>query len=134
MTEVESRKRWRILAVYWLPVLGWMALIFLLSSQPDLPHISETWLDILIRKAGHALEYAVLCFLLGRALARGEGLPLRVALRWSLVVTVLYALSDEWHQSWVPGRKSRWYDVVVDTLGALGALFTLSRGHTNRSS
>jgi len=55
---------------HWLPPLVWMALIFAVSAQPDLPHAEEPWLDVLLKKAGHALAYGVLAWLYRRALRR----------------------------------------------------------------
>lgn len=101
----------------WAPVAIWMALIFFLSSQSTLPLPGVGWLDELIRIAGHFTEYAVLGFLVSRAIAAdGSGSIGRTAR--VLVVSGAYALSDEWHQSLVPDRDASVFDLVVDTLGA----------------
>lgn len=44
-----------------------------------------------------------------------------------MATTAAYAISDEWHQSFVPGRKANWYDVLIDVSGAL-LLWWLLRG------
>jgi VanZ family protein len=90
-----------------------MALIFFVSAQPDLPHAPKPVWDLLLKKAAHAIEYGVLYLLLWQALDRR---PSFVALAWAL--TVLYAASDEFHQTFVPGRKGRWMDLVIDSIGA----------------
>jgi VanZ family protein len=103
----------------WLPPLLWMGLIFYLSAQPDLPSAREAWLDLLLKKGGHAAVYAVLAILFQRALGWGRSrwLP------WPLVI--LYAVSDELHQSLVPGRHARASDVLIDALVAGIALLML---------
>ncbi len=108
----------RRLAVYWLPVAAWMGLIFLLSAQPDLPHPPSAFLDHVVKKGGHMAAFAILAWLWWRALHRERGMPMGVALGLALMFTVLYAVSDEVHQSFVPGRKPRATDVLFDSLGA----------------
>lgn len=105
----------------WGPPLAWMALIFLLSAQPDLPHAPEPWFDLVLKKVGHACMFGGLAWLYLRGL-RGyvhAGGVLRVA---SIVLAVAYALSDEYHQTFVPGRHGTWFDVGVDTVGICAAM------------
>jgi VanZ family protein len=99
-----------------VPLVVWMGAIYVLSDQPDLPHAPDPWLDFMIKKAMHALGYTVLAWLWWRAL---RGLGVRRALLAAFVLTVAYAASDEWHQTFVPGRTGRAADVVVDGVGAL---------------
>jgi len=101
----------------WAPPLLLMASIFYLSHQPDLPHAPDPWLDVLLKKLGHTTEFAVLFLLLWRAW-RGQR-PAGQVLNWAMVATAAYAISDEWHQSFVPGRKANVYDVLIDVSGAL---------------
>jgi VanZ family protein len=97
-----------------------MALIFGVSAQPDLPHAPGRVLDTLLKKGAHMLEYAVLVVLFWQALgSRWAGLA------WLL--TVLYAVSDEFHQTFVPGRNGRYEDVIIDGTGALLAAIALWR-------
>ena len=91
----------------WLPVLAWAALIFALSSVPDLGTGLGGW-DTILRKFAHAGEYAVLGALLARATGR-TGI--------ALALGALYALSDEIHQSFVPGRLGAPLDVAIDAVG-----------------
>lgn len=113
----------RLLRSPWLPVVGWMGLIFWLSSQPDLPQAPNELTDLAIKKGLHAFEYGVLAVLFWRAL-RHQGWPRRVgALAWGL--SALYALSDELHQTFVPGRTGRPLDVAVDWLGAALAVLVV---------
>jgi len=136
---VFSAKRFLSL---WVPVLAWMAVIFMASTDAfSTTHTSRflgplvRWLlpgapedrigDILffIRKCAHGSEYAVLTFLVWRALRR----PVKADPRgWSWnhaggawLVATAYAASDEWHQSFVPSRGAAVGDVLIDSAGAL---------------
>lgn len=99
--------------------LAWMAAIYLLSDQPQLPAAPLGWLDWAVKKGLHAAGYAVLALLWRRALA-GFGAP-QPALA-ALAIAVGYAALDEWHQTFVPGRHGRLADVAIDAAGALAAL------------
>lgn len=91
----------------WGPVAAWAALIFTLSSIPDLGTGLGTW-DLVLRKVAHAGEYAILGALLLRAT---RSVPL------SFAVGVLYAVSDELHQRTVEGRIGSPLDVLIDAAG-----------------
>ena len=106
---------------YWVPPLVCMGLIFVLSAQPDLPHAPGPWLDTLLKKAGHAFVYGVLAWLYQRALRPHIRTPLVLRIA-SASLAVAYALSDEYHQTFVPGRTGRLFDVLVDGVGACGAM------------
>jgi VanZ family protein len=99
-----------------------MGVIFILSAQPSLPHYPDTLLDLILKKAAHMIEYGILASLLWRALSRGQGSLSRSAWVTAFVVSVLYAASDEYHQTFVPGRNGTPVDVGIDTVGALIAL------------
>ena len=97
----------------WLPVVLWAAVIFALSSVPDLGTGLGGW-DLVLRKLAHAAEFGVLGMLLLRALRRE--LP-------AFAAGVAYAISDELHQHFVPGRRGAPLDVLIDAVGvALGVL------------
>lgn len=115
---------------YWLPPLLLMGIIFYLSDQPDLPRAPQPWLDMALKKLGHAAAYALLFLLLRRAWLRI--LDSRRALPASLVITAAYAVSDELHQAFVPGRHANVYDVVIDLTGVL-LLWWLLRGRDTRN-
>lgn len=102
--------------------LAWCALIFALSSRADIP--APGWLDAVPHsdKIAHFLLYAVLCALCVRALRREPLEFLRRNALWlALVWTAVYGASDEWHQSFVPGRQPDVADWVADVIGAAAA-------------
>ena len=133
----------------WLPLLAWMTVVFLFSSDAFsvprtsrflgpffgwlLPHAQpETIATCIfaIRKLAHALEYAVLALLAWRALGGPEidgfrpWIWGRAARAW--LIAAVYAASDEWHQSFVPSRGAAVADVLIDATGAAGALALLA--------
>jgi len=97
----------------WLPVVAWAALIFTLSSIPGLgTGLGDA--DLVLRKLAHTVEYAILGFLLVRAL---RSQPV------ALLLGVAYAVTDELHQHFVPDRHADPLDVAIDAVGvAIGVL------------
>ncbi len=75
--------------------------------------------DNLLHKAGHIILYGLLGLSLYFATGR--------SLRWTLVLVAGFAFSDEWHQSLVPGRDGRFFDVVLDVVSAWGSIRLLKR-------
>ena len=114
---------------HWLPPLLLMAFIFYLSSQPTLPQVPGKLLDALLKKLSHVAVYAALFLLLLRSW--GFHTLARRAWEIALLTTVAYAISDEVHQAFVPGRKANWYDVVIDVALPL-LLYLLWRGRLRR--
>lgn len=109
-----------------------MAVIFGLSSLParSIPDFGD--LDFLIKKSSHAAGYALL------GISYYFALPSRLSVgyRWSvaLMMAVLFALSDEYHQSFVEGRTSTLRDVAIDGMGAAVALTVGAIYSSNSSS
>lgn len=125
----------------WLPAAVWMVVIFLMSAMPGdasgnasgslvslllgaislllgesaAAGISPDMLHLLIRKGAHMAEYAVLFFLDHRALRMEDT---KHPGPYALILCALYAVTDEWHQSFVAGRGPSLIDVGIDTLGA----------------
>lgn len=119
-----TRRSLRNLVWYWLPVFGWMGLIFFISSRSNLPGLPEPWFDVVFKKATHLGAYAILAFWWWRALTRGRHASWP-ALLGSLVATLAYAVTDEYHQTFVPGRHGWAVDVMIDSAGALLMLLVL---------
>jgi VanZ family protein len=99
----------------WLPPLLLMGVIFFFSAQPDLGSGLGV-IDLVMRKLVHLFEYALLCFLWWRALS-AQVRPDRAALA-AFLVSALYAVTDEYHQSFVEGRSGNALDVAIDSAGA----------------
>ena len=100
----------------WAPAVFIMAIIFFASATPgsDLPKFGN-W-DFLAKKGGHVFGYALLAPAYLHAL--GGNPRSRSRLLLSLVLAILYACSDEWHQRFTPGRTPSVTDVFIDTAGA----------------
>ena len=111
------------------PIVRWLA-----------PGISDRALDDVVhfvRKTAHVTEYAILALLLWRALQkpgsrRGDEAdsskpkPWRWPVAWgAFALAVLYAITDEFHQSFVPSRTGHSLDVLIDSCGAAAGLFVL---------
>ncbi|HEX9724214.1 MAG TPA: VanZ family protein [Vicinamibacteria bacterium] len=107
---------------WWGPLLAYMCLIFYLSSssRPVLLQYAPDY-------AWHFFGYFMMGVLSVRAFAQGLALPAggRHTL-YALVLAMAYALSDEWHQRFVPRRMASLEDLVADFLGIMGALAVLS--------
>ena len=106
----------------WLPPLVLMAVIFLLSAQPDLDS-GLGLIDDIGRKLVHAVTYALLCLLCWRPLRTVMPAP-RAAVA-AFAVSSLYAVSDEYHQSFVEGRHGTAIDWAIDSAGAALAALRL---------
>jgi VanZ family protein len=119
----------------WVPVLIWGAVIFTLSTSAFsavntakvidpilrflIPGISGPAVGVchaLIRKTAHFTEYCILFWLLIRG-------PMAGRPYLALLLCVIYAMLDEGHQVFVPGRTASLYDVALDSTGALFSRF-----------
>ena len=104
----------------WLPAIAMMMLIFAFSSIPgdDMPRFDE--FDFTIKKLGHSIGYA--CLAASYLHGRGK----RPWLAWLLAI--LFAITDEFHQSFTPGRNPSVWDVLVyDNLGAIVGVWIFNR-------
>ena len=121
---------------YFIPAIIWMIFIFIMShtngnsssSQSNfiaeiilkVINIDYNTLTFLIRKAAHMGEYALLLFFIYYALKKGTTYKYIFSL--SLLVTFLYACSDEFHQLFIVGRSGQLADVMIDTTGGIIAI------------
>ncbi len=138
----------RLFAVYWLPVIIWMVLIFSASGDSQsfgkssriigpflkwlLPNLSDEAVRTAVtavRKCAHLTEYAVLAFLVWRARRKPVWRHLQP---WSrreafeaLWAAMLYATTDEFHQTFIPSREGCVRDVLIDSSGAVIGLVLL---------
>ena len=131
------------------PVVLWMILIWVASTSEFsavnssrfvrpivlwlFPNISEPRLQLvhmLVRKAAHFGEYAILGLLAGRALISSSRTHLRrFWFAFVLLLVLIYALIDEYHQSFVASRTSSLYDSVIDVAGGLFAIICIALIH-----
>jgi VanZ family protein len=99
----------------WVPAIAWMAVIFSLSSVPGSSVPGR------FGSLAHFVEYAIL----GALLVLAIGPRVKAAPLVAIALSVAYAVSDEFHQAFVPGRVPDPADIAVDLAGAtLGALVT----------
>jgi VanZ family protein len=125
---------------FWTPVIAWLLLIY--AGSTDLLSATHTsrflvpfflWLDpnispatlemvqLIVRKLGHLTEYAILAGLLWRALHSGTNLRMRLSILFIAVLlpSAIFAVTDEFHQSFVASRTASPIDVMIDIGGAL---------------
>ena len=142
LTPPQNQRLWR-----YGPLILWGALIFMASSswlsasntsllvRPVLlwlfPHASEATINfihfIVIRKGAHFTEYAIFGLLAAHAFRTSSRVWLQR--HWflvSLLLVVAYALSDEFHQSFIASRTASLYDSMIDSFGGLAALALLA--------
>lgn len=104
-------------AAAFLPPIAYMGLIFWLSGRPA-PDSLQTMPIIFGIKAVHIGEYGLLGLLWIHALRRGTRMDTRWVYGITAAVCILWGISDEIHQSFVPERTARAADVVADGLAA----------------
>lgn len=107
------------------PALLVMAAIFLLSSRSTLPK-PESISGELFSIAGHFGAYFALAVTLWWAFGLVD-LSARQRALLAFAGAVLYGISDEWHQSFVPGRMPDWRDLVTDAIGAAAGVWVIVR-------
>ncbi|MBP7774443.1 VanZ family protein [Candidatus Woesebacteria bacterium] len=115
-------KKLNRLCTHWLnayaPPLIWAAVIFFLSSQSALPSFSENIADFFFKKTAHVVTYLVLYILLFRGYKITHP-HIKNEYRWifPLTLTFMYAVIDEIHQTFTPGRYGTLRDIGFDMVG-----------------
>lgn len=107
----------------WIPALIIMIIIFAFSSQPgdNVPNFL-TW-DYFVKKMSHAIGYGLLALSYFHLLKQAKK---RYWLAW--LIAIIYSATDEFHQSYVPGRNASVFDILIfDNLGAFISLWLHSR-------
>ena len=118
---------------YFIPAIMWMIFIFIMShtngndssNQSNFIdqiilrfiNIDLNTLTFVIRKIAHMCEYAILFLLIYYGLHKT--FKYQYYLLISLILTFLYACSDEFHQTFIPGRSGQFKDVLIDTIGMI---------------
>jgi hypothetical protein len=104
-------------------VIAWMGVIFVLSSLDGLDSGSGR-LRFGLTKVGHVVVY----FVLGALIDRAMGIrPVRRQAWWVMVLLVSYAITDEIHQAFIPGRTPLLFDLVIDGAGGLAGIVAWRR-------
>ena len=116
----------------WLPVVIWAALIFCFSNIPHLK--TNLKYDFILRKIAHVFEYFILTFLLHRAFKDSFNLNTFYLLIYPFSLSFLYAVSDEVHQLFVPGRVCSIRDILTDAIGIAGFYITINIFRINQKS
>ena len=139
MSISDRPHHWKTRIKNWLPVCAWACLIFFFSTDtfssantaplfgflsswlfPEIPTEEIAPVHGMIRKLGHWTEYLILAVLTMRAMHKqtGRNWELRHAVH-TLIFILIYALSDELHQVFVPSRTASFGDVLIDVLGGI---------------
>ena len=133
-------RHWRIILSYGL-LVGWMVVIFFLSSEGNAASTERSdvivelfrtmgvagqadWLTFMVRKSAHVIAYLVLGVLAYNALRLHVRTP-RVLLALSTSLVVLYAVSDEIHQLFTPGRSGEIRDVLIDSVAGMVGIWLI---------
>jgi len=122
-TQLEDTKITHFIK-YWLPVYLYLLLIVIMSSlsKPPVPKLKFFEID----KLYHLIEYGILSFLSLRAFMNSPRKILSSdAVFFTVLTTVVFGLTDEIHQAFVPGRSSNIADWVFDSLGAVAGVLAL---------
>ena len=116
---------------YYLPVIIWLVLIFGISSLSHLPDVRQYWLPL--DTIGHFFEYAVLGFLLVRAVYFGNTAPdLKQSVMITMGIALFISAADEFHQLYIPERIASIPDFIADCAG-IGMSLIFFRWYVNRS-
>jgi VanZ family protein len=145
MNSLDSRYRWIARIKNWLPVVAWASLVFYFSTEQFSSLNTKETFGLLLsrlfpnmateeiepvhgtmRKLGHWGEYFILSMLFLSALQNETGERRKVRhVIYTLIFVLLYAISDELHQSFVPSRTASFGDVTIDLLGGIcGVVWT----------
>jgi VanZ family protein len=101
---------------YWLPVILWMMVIFAFSGRQKVALTDSYALSFLFFKILHLIEYIFLYMVCYRAFFN-TGTRKDKAFLYAFIITLLYAITDEIHQRFVPTREGKLRDVIIDVIG-----------------
>ncbi len=112
-----------------------MTVIFALSSRQSVEVSEQYWANFLFFKSLHVLEYATLMLLNTLAIIKNvSGVPMRRALCLAATGALLYAVSDEIHQLYVPTRSGKYQDVLIDSIGVFSVYCLILLYEKNQKS
>ena len=120
MLNIFKSKKLKDFVRFYFPVLIWMGIIFYLSSIPSLKSgASVIFVEIILRKIAHLMEYAILAFLIFRIFFINKQCLFLKSLLISLLIIFLYSVGDEVHQLFVEDRAGKIIDVGIDLIGGI---------------
>ncbi|HWO76912.1 MAG TPA: VanZ family protein [Bacillus sp. (in: firmicutes)] len=139
--------------LWFIATLVWLIVIFLFTQLPyfngahteavinkTMTSVNETAptvkeaagisINFIVRKSAHFTVFGILAFLIWNCLK-----TYRFSYTFAWILTFIYAMSDEWHQSFIPGREASFRDVLIDSFGALIvlSLVFIVNNHRKRS-
>jgi VanZ family protein len=138
----DGKQGWRRRLWRYGPLAAWACFVLFASSAsfsasntsriirplllwlfPDISEGSLDYVHFLVRKTAHFSEYALLALLAARAFRTSHGEKLR-RLWWlaAFALVACVALTDEYHQSFLPSRTGTIYDSLLDMTGGATAL------------
>ena len=106
------------LSKFWLPPILWALIIYLFSSRPTVVVSEIYWPDFIFKKTVHLIEYGFFFVLLYRALKGTVKKDLFHLAMLAFILATFYALSDEYHQTFIHGRTGTLRDIIIDSSGA----------------
>ncbi|MFZ2025252.1 MAG: VanZ family protein [Microgenomates group bacterium] len=110
---------------FWLPVIIWMGVIFAFSARQKIAVTDSYVLSFMFFKTLHLIEYAFLYVVTYRAVKNTLGMQKSWIWLLPFCITVLFAITDELHQSYVPTREGKPRDAIIDMFGAMFAWISL---------
>lgn len=118
MNIFKKNTGFKQIIIAYLPPIMWAGLIFIFSSQTTLPGFEQSAYDFVLKKLAHIFVYLVLYILV----TRGITLTINKKHKNTIIllpifICLIYATSDEFHQSLVPGRYATFRDIGYDMLG-----------------
>ena len=116
---------------YWLPPIVWMGLIFSMSSRQSIGISEEFIVNFIVFKFLHIVEYAFLYFLFLRAFRKYLSKNSKWAYLFAAIAAILFAISDEFHQIFVPTRQGSPRDIGIDTIG-IGLSFMYTKNNLEK--
>lgn len=117
--------------LYWIPPILWMVFIFSLSSRQSIEISEEFFINFVIFKTLHMLEYAFLYFLFFRAFYTYSYKNKKYAFIFAIAATLIFAVSDEFHQSFIPSRQGSLRDIGIDSIG-IGLSFMYTKNNIEK--
>lgn len=113
----SKKEKFKRILKYWFPPFVWALIIFTFSSFQVGSSSEFYWKDFVVKKTAHVIEYGIFATLIYRALINSK-IENKKAMWYAVLIALFYGMTDEFHQSFTPGRGPKFTDVLIDTTGA----------------